>query len=70
MSLTSYRAAPPRAKRKSLWDLSRLRHSLAVMHTAGANPLGFVSCKGRTIVWYADIVFVLYNTKGRVVSGL
>ncbi|NRP23294.1 hypothetical protein LPJGGPFB_06564 [Ensifer adhaerens] len=23
MSLTSYRAAPPRAKRKSLWDLSR-----------------------------------------------
>jgi hypothetical protein len=25
-----------------------LRHGFAVMRSAGANPLGFVSCKGRT----------------------
>ena len=48
MSLTSYRAAPPRAKRIRLCRMSRLRHRFAMTDCAGAKPLGFVSCKGRT----------------------
>ena len=50
MSLTSYRAAPPRVQRKSLRDLSRRRNRFAVMPYTGANcRRRFVSCKGRTV---------------------
>ena len=38
MSLTSYRAAPPRAKRIRLFRMSRLRHREAMADCAGAKP--------------------------------
>ncbi|CUW83819.1 hypothetical protein AGR1B_Cc130173 [Agrobacterium fabacearum S56] len=73
MSLTSYRAAPPRVtsvnpygiyrdQRKSLWDLSRLHHRDAVMYSSGANcRRRFVSLKGRTL--RLPYVFMLRNAK-------
>ena len=68
MSLTSYRAAPPRAKCKTLWVLSRCVNREAVYATAGAKPNGFCSCKGRTI--YLALVPLNFNwplkAKGRL----
>ena len=68
MSLTSYRAAPPRAKRKSLWDLSRLRHRVAMADCAGANcRRRFVSCQGCTVfdASFPEMRMVLQTKKDR-----
>lgn len=58
MSLTSYRAAPPRVQRKSLWDLSRLRKARAL---CGSVPSKLRSNLSR--------VYEAPNTKGRFDSG-
>lgn len=58
MSLTSYRAAPPRVQRKSLWDLSRLRKARAL---CGSVPSKLRSNLSR--------VHEAPNTKGRFDSG-
>ncbi len=60
MSLTSYRAAPPRVQRKTLWVLARRRNRFAVMPSTGAKPIGFCSCKGRTIIRQVRRSFILY----------
>jgi hypothetical protein len=61
MSLTSYRAAPPRAKRKSPWDLSRLRNRFS-----GYAFLRSGFCFGK-IPLFASI---LPKQKGRLVAAL
>lgn len=72
MSLTSYRAAPPRAKRKPLGGLSRLLHREAVKRIAGANSRRrFVSCKGRTGTRSVShpLIWCSAKQKGRFASG-
>ena len=59
MSLTSYRAAPPRASAKPS-ALSRPSKPFGFTPTAGAKPYGFCSCKGRTIIDQVRRSFILY----------
>ena len=55
MSLTSYRAAPPRAKRIWHCQMTRLLHGFAVMRVPEQNPVGLVSFCGTHDVLIPDI---------------
>ena len=65
MSLTSYRAAPPRAS-VNPFGIYRVRvNRLGLPVLPEQNPIGFCSCKGRTIIDQVRRSFILYVQTGK-----